>query len=502
MASSSSSAQTEEPSTRRPRVALYARISQDDSGQSLGVLRQLEDLRALAADRGWEIVEEVCDNDVSAFTGQRRPGYDLLLSLVTSGVVDRVAVWHMSRLWRDRRQRVEGLELFRAAGVAIVAVRGPDIDLSSASGRVLAGVLAEFDAYESDVKSERVARATLQRIQEGRPSGDLGYGWDRLSVGVYSVNEAEAAVIREIVARLTAGESIRAVTEDLNTRGVPAPAAGSRRYRRPGNDDGTLWGTSSVRKLATRASNCGDLIHKGRVVGKGVWPAIVPDEAHHAVCAALKRSWRRLSGNPHGVTTRRHMLSWTPQAVCGVCGGYLRSQTKKGRYGAPQQLYVCDAKGHVGRSEAAVDALTGMVVIERLNQPDLVQVLTAPEGAGEPLELEVLRGQLADALAAFELGQLSAAMLGAVESRLGPRIAELEAASTSQRAHPPMPGLTELTEGMGAEDVWANLPVAHRLAVIEVLGLTVTILPVIRRGPGFDPASIRFDWDTEGHSSS
>jgi len=496
MASSSSNPGADAGTTRRPRVVLYARISQDDSGQGSGVQRQLEDLRALAADRGWEVVEEVSDNDVSAFTGQRRPGYDRVLALVAAGMVDRVAVWHLSRLWRNRRQRSEALELFRAASVAIVAVRGPDLDLSSASGRVMAGLLAEFDSYESDLKSERVARATLQRVREGRPSGDLGYGWERAADGSYALNDAEAAVVREVVSRLTAGESIRGVTEDLNARRVPAPAAGSRRYRRRGNEEGSLWGTSSVRKLATRASNCGDLIHQGRVVGKGVWPPIVSDDAHHAVCAALKRSSRRLSGNPHGAAARRHMLSWTPQAVCGVCGGYLRSQTKKGRYGAPQQLYVCDAKGHVGRSEAAVDALTAMVVIERLTQPDIVQVLTAPEGAGEPLELEVLRGQLADALAAFELGQLSATMLGAVESRIAPRLAELEAASRSRLAYAPMPGLADLAGGVDAEQIWSNLPVAHRLAVMELLGLKVTILPVTRRGPGFDPTSIRFEWET------
>ena len=40
------------------RAAIYARISQDRSGAQSGVTRQLEDTRKLAADLGWEVVEE------------------------------------------------------------------------------------------------------------------------------------------------------------------------------------------------------------------------------------------------------------------------------------------------------------------------------------------------------------------------------------------------------------------------------------------------------------
>jgi len=37
-------------------------------GAGLGVTRQLEDCRKLAADRGWSVGDEYVDNDVSAFS--------------------------------------------------------------------------------------------------------------------------------------------------------------------------------------------------------------------------------------------------------------------------------------------------------------------------------------------------------------------------------------------------------------------------------------------------
>ncbi len=57
-------------------AAVYARISADTEGKSLGVQRQLEDCRKLAAARGWPVGREYVDNDISAYNGKPRPGYE------------------------------------------------------------------------------------------------------------------------------------------------------------------------------------------------------------------------------------------------------------------------------------------------------------------------------------------------------------------------------------------------------------------------------------------
>ena len=54
------------------RVALYQRISEDDLGLEKGIARQLEDGRTLAASRGWVVVAELSDNDISALKGAYR----------------------------------------------------------------------------------------------------------------------------------------------------------------------------------------------------------------------------------------------------------------------------------------------------------------------------------------------------------------------------------------------------------------------------------------------
>ncbi|MDQ0851439.1 DNA invertase Pin-like site-specific DNA recombinase [Arthrobacter sp. B3I9] len=52
-------------------AAIYARISSDHTGEVLGVTRQLEDCRKLAADQGWTVGDEYVDNDVSSLQVKR-----------------------------------------------------------------------------------------------------------------------------------------------------------------------------------------------------------------------------------------------------------------------------------------------------------------------------------------------------------------------------------------------------------------------------------------------
>jgi site-specific DNA recombinase len=69
-------------------------------GPGLGVARQLEDCRKLAADRGWLVGDEFVDNDVSAFSGKPRRSYARMLADLESGARDAVIVYNLYRLHR------------------------------------------------------------------------------------------------------------------------------------------------------------------------------------------------------------------------------------------------------------------------------------------------------------------------------------------------------------------------------------------------------------------
>ena len=74
------------------RTGIYTRISEDREAEGLGVKRQLEDCEQLAANRGWDVIDRYSDNDISAYSGKRRPKYRRMLKDIESGTVDSVVV--------------------------------------------------------------------------------------------------------------------------------------------------------------------------------------------------------------------------------------------------------------------------------------------------------------------------------------------------------------------------------------------------------------------------
>ncbi len=79
-------------------AAIYARISSDQDGTTLGVQRQLQDCRKLAADLGWPVGDEYVDNDLFPYSGKHRPEYERMLTDLADGSRDWVLIYHVHRL--------------------------------------------------------------------------------------------------------------------------------------------------------------------------------------------------------------------------------------------------------------------------------------------------------------------------------------------------------------------------------------------------------------------
>src|SRR5690606_37263994 len=86
-------------------------------------------------------------------------------------------------------------------------------------GLFMARIFAAFAAKESGRKSERIKRKLRQNAERGLPHGGhnrpFGYADDRITV-----IESEAVIIRALVERLLAGESLRSLATWLDEAGV------------------------------------------------------------------------------------------------------------------------------------------------------------------------------------------------------------------------------------------------------------------------------------------
>lgn len=476
--------------TTGERVALYARISQDTSGQAVGVADQLDHARTFATARGYQVVAEHSDNDISAFRGASRPAYQKVLTLARDRRIDRVIVYHLTRMTRNRRERAEFIDAFHSCKVNVSEAQGGDYDLSTAAGRTWVDIQGALATWESEIKSERVTAAAARRARSGRPSGDLGYGWAKQGLGAaatWTEHPQEAKVVREIVDRLLSGDTLRGITADLNRRGEPAPKT-------------TAWGKTSVKKLAMRESNIAQRVHHRGLPDEerfdGCWPAIVDRVKHEKVVALLTQPARRTNATVSRPGARRHLLSWGI-GECGICGAKLRAVTKRGRHGRPLELYVCDGKGCIGRSEPSVDELVREVVIARLAQPDALDWLMGDDEQARRYSdrVDELNRRLSEAADAFADAAISAEQLRRITARIQPELDEAESRLRDSVVSLDVEAIRPLA-GPAAQQRWDQMAVSQRRAVLEALGIRVVINPT-RPGPGFDPASVEFRWKTQ-----
>ncbi len=207
-----------------PGGALYARISSDHDGTRLGVERQLEDCRRAAAELRWPVVDVYVDNDLSAFSGKRRPEYERMLADLANGTRDAVVVYHLDRLTRRPIELEHFVKVLDRANVKSVHFVHGNVDVGSGDGLMMARVQAAFAAHESAAKSRGVKRNMVEVAASGRPHGGsrrpFGYDDDKVTV-----REDEAKIVRSLVDRYGAGESWRSLANCLNEQGVPTHGA-------------------------------------------------------------------------------------------------------------------------------------------------------------------------------------------------------------------------------------------------------------------------------------
>lgn len=148
------------------RVGLYARVSKHDQ-QTLRL--QLRTMREYADSRGWAIARQV--NEIGSGSAQRELR-EQLLDAARRREIDAVLVWRLDRWGRSLTDLVGTLEELADLGVGFVSLTEA-LDMTTATGRAMAGLLSVFAQFEHDLLRERVrsglAEAKLNGKRLGRP---------------------------------------------------------------------------------------------------------------------------------------------------------------------------------------------------------------------------------------------------------------------------------------------------------------------------------------------
>jgi DNA invertase Pin-like site-specific DNA recombinase len=150
------------------KAAIYARVSTFDQNVSM----QLNDLRRLAKQRGFELWKEYIDEGQSGGKTSR-PSLDAMLADARRGRFQVLLVWKLDRLGRSTSHLISLLEDFKTWNVQLVSF-GEGLDFTTTAGKLFYTLLGAFAEFEKDTIRERVRaglrNAKARGVQLGRPA--------------------------------------------------------------------------------------------------------------------------------------------------------------------------------------------------------------------------------------------------------------------------------------------------------------------------------------------
>lgn len=488
------------------RAGLYLRISKDPSGDRLAVERQRTDGEAMIARRGWEHVDTYEDNDLSAKGRRQRPEFQRLMRDIRDGRIDTPVADRWDRLSRNRRDDLTIVETCQPRDALLAFMRGSDIDLSTASGRLTADIMSAVARNEIEVKSERQIRQAAQQAERGLPGaiGQRAFGY--LPDGMH-LDPVEARILQQMYDRWLTGQGTGSLAAWLNGMGLATPR-------------GNRWTHQNVREVLANPRNAGlrgmrDVVNPKtgtraqwhRIIGPAVWPGAVSEQTWRAAMERIHDPHR--PGQHVGMNGQRHLLSGL--ALCGatedghrpdvhdpgftsqVCGLAL---TTGGRN--RDRLLRCPSLKHVSRRADLIEDFVEEAIIEYFRRPDTPDLDDEP-GAGafdiESIRSESieLRARLDGLARDYADGILDRTGVKTAGDRIRGRLAELDRQIAAA-------GQVDVTAGLRAaadpEPIWDELPLATRREVVRRV-VTVHVLRGYPGRPGglrFHPETVRLQW--------
>ncbi|SDS55682.1 recombinase family protein [Microterricola viridarii] len=466
---------------------IYVRMSQDRSGEELGVERHEKDCRKLAKKLNLNVEHVYSDNDQSATTGKPRPGFEAMLAAKPKAIV----AWHQDRLLRLTKD----LERVIDVGVPVYFVTSAEngLDLSSPAGRAVARTVAAWSQYEGEQKRLRQISKNQQLAEHGHWQFSLRpYGYQRVNGTIVQVPE-EAEIILEGYERVLKGASYRELAMDWNRRGIK-PLLGEQ------------WKGSRVQRMLENSHYGGISSYKDEEVdldeGKKIqWaPILTPrqwkDFRELKLNRKRKRSW---------AVTPKHLMSG--MLSCGTCGGqmFTHLQDLKARTNtvnakghpirvpvfredgtrAKTTAYVCFNKHCASIRGEYVDALVRTVVLKKLADERVVKAMR-PSDDALPLQNEIadLQRRRDDVTELVGEGLMDKAKAREKLADLSERLERAQAKLTAIREESPLSDI-RLSESL--PEKWDALAVLEKRRIIADLGLQLTINPASRGVRSVDP---------------
>ena len=211
-------------------AAIYARKSTAQDGvadEAKSVVRQVNGARAFITARGWTLDDAhiYTDDGVSGALFANRAEFQRMMRDAAVGAFEAVVFYDLDRFGRNARHTMDALNTLADLGVTIWDYStGHAVDLDSFEGEMMTFMKARFAQQYRDQVRKHTRDAMRQKAEQGYVTGGKVFGYDNVRVAkgqtTRVLNEAEAAIVRNIYERFAAGEGVRTIAAALSAESI------------------------------------------------------------------------------------------------------------------------------------------------------------------------------------------------------------------------------------------------------------------------------------------
>ena len=327
----------------KERVAIYCRVSTRNQGESgLSLENQRIRCTKYCEDHDYEIAKIYID--VASAKDMDRPEMDKLRASARDNEFEIMMALKLDRISRVPRDFYNLIEEMNTLDKGVIVVED-HWETTTPAGRMMAGMLIQFAAFEREIGVERTKSAGRQRASEGKPGGGKPpIGYDRKDK-LFIINKPEAKIVKRIYDEYVMGIGPAKIAAGLNREGF--------RTKTHYKTDGKFWlgnkefTQKHIHNYITNPLYKGVIFHSGENF-QGIHEAIVSKELWESAQNIVK--FNSQSKNLGNSIRDQHILSGLVK--CEICGDLISAYGGTGKQKKVYHYYHClSARSKSGRNE-------------------------------------------------------------------------------------------------------------------------------------------------------
>lgn len=311
-------------SIRKKRVAAYARVSTNYSGQENSIANQISYYNDfIQQNPQWIFAGVFYDDGVSGSSIKERTGFQDMLSAARNGNIDIILTKSISRFARNTVDLLNTVRQLKDMGVE-VKFEKENISTFGMDGEFLLTILASYAEAEVQSVRENVRWGIRKKFQQGIPHGGnqiYGYRWED---GNYQIVPDEAEVVKLIFANYLNGISAEKTARQLAIQGIKGFHGGD-------FDEASIRGMLSnvtyTGNLLLQKKFVADDVERRKVCNNGELPQYYVTGSHEAIISkeTFDEVQKRIMARREELFFRAPEIPiyrYTQKIRCSICGSY------------------------------------------------------------------------------------------------------------------------------------------------------------------------------------